>query len=143
MIVGLCSLVLGVLGIVLPLLPTVPFVLLSAYCFARSSTRMHDWLMSHPWFSEPLNNWQQQKAMRRSLKHRAMLLSGISFTISILLVPLVWVKLLLCCGLVILLLFLWRIPEIADNDVQSGVGRDVKSNRKRNMNQANESESGE
>jgi len=47
---GLVFVGLGVLGIVLPGLPATPFLLLAAYCFARSFPRLHHWLVTHPWF---------------------------------------------------------------------------------------------
>ena len=50
LIAGSISLGLGLLGVFLPLLPTVPFVLLAAFCFARSSERLHDWMLEHPKF---------------------------------------------------------------------------------------------
>ncbi|AVV81902.1 membrane protein [Shewanella putrefaciens] len=56
LLLGLTALALGLLGIVLPLLPTVPFILLAAFCFARSSERLHMWLMAHPWFADALTN---------------------------------------------------------------------------------------
>jgi uncharacterized membrane protein YbaN (DUF454 family) len=114
LLLGVSSLVLGVIGIVVPLLPTVPFILLAAFCFARSSPALHNWLMSHPWFSDALNQWQQQRAIRKGLKRRGLFFTALSFCISILLVPLLWLKLMLlvmACGL---LLFLWRIPEIKE-----------------------------
>lgn len=111
---GLCSLALGLLGIPLPILPTVPFILLAAYCFARSSDRLHHWLMTHPWFSEALNDWEQNRGIRKGLKKKAYIMSALSFSLSITIVPLLWVKaLLLCCGLG-LCYFLWQIPEIED-----------------------------
>ena len=114
LIVGLLSLLLGVIGIVVPLLPTVPFILLSAFCFARSSERLHTWLMTHPWFAEALNNWQTKRALNRTLKRRAMIMTTLSFAISITLVPLIWVKLMLLGMLCGLLIYLWQIPELTD-----------------------------
>lgn len=73
--VGLLSFVLGIIGIVVPLLPTVPFILLAAFCFARSSDKLHLWLMTHPWFSEALINWQTKRAMNKALKRRAMIMT--------------------------------------------------------------------
>lgn len=115
LLMGLSSLALGVIGIVVPLLPSVPFILLAAFCFARSSQTLHTWLMSHPWFSDALTQWQQQRAIRKGLKRRALFFTALSFCLSILVVPLLWLKLMLltmACGL---LLFMWKIPEIDDD----------------------------
>jgi uncharacterized membrane protein YbaN (DUF454 family) len=115
LLLGLSSLALGVIGIVVPLLPTAPFILLAAYCFARSSQTLHNWLMTHPWFSDGLSQWQQHRAIRKGLKRKALFVTALSFLLSILIVPLVWLKLMLvimACGL---LLFLWKIPEIEDD----------------------------
>ncbi|ABV86831.1 YbaN family protein [Shewanella pealeana] len=112
LIIGLCSLVLGLLGILLPILPTVPFILLAAYCFARSSDRLYQWLMSHPWFADALKNWQSQGAIRRSLKKKAYIVSSLSFLTSIVIVPLIWVKVMLACLGTGLIIYLRSIPEI-------------------------------
>ncbi|GIU15421.1 MULTISPECIES: YbaN family protein [unclassified Shewanella] len=112
LILGLCSLVLGLLGILLPILPTVPFILLAAYCFARSSDRLYQWLMSHPWFADALKNWQAQGAIRKSLKKKAYIVSSLSFLTSIVIVPLIWVKVMLACLGTGLILYLRSIPEI-------------------------------
>lgn len=56
-IIGVVSLALGALGIVLPILPTTPFLLLSTYCFARSSTRLHTYLVNHPVFGTYISNY--------------------------------------------------------------------------------------
>lgn len=112
LLLGLIALALGLLGIVLPLLPTVPFILLAAFCFARSSERLHFWLMTHPWFADTLTQWQQQGAMRKSLKRKAMLVSVLSFSFSIIIVPILWVKGVLIVMALILLWYLKMIPEI-------------------------------
>ncbi|MGI2260021.1 YbaN family protein [Shewanella sp. GXUN23E] len=116
--VGLTSLALGILGIVLPLLPTVPFILLSAYCFARSSERLHNWLLQHPWFSQSLRDWEEKRAVRPGLKRRAMMVSLLSFGVSIAIVPLVWVKIMLCVCCLALMCYLWRLPVIASHEIQ-------------------------
>ena len=65
---GILALTLGVAGIFLPLLPTVPFALLAAYCFSRSSKRMHDWLLAHPQLGPAIIDWQQNRVIDRRNK---------------------------------------------------------------------------
>ncbi len=65
---GLLSTLLGIIGIALPLLPTTPFLLLAALCFAQSSERMHSWLMEHPTFGPIILNWQEHGAIDRRSK---------------------------------------------------------------------------
>lgn len=67
-ILGLLSVGLGVIGIVVPLLPTVPFVLLAAFCFARSSERLHNWLLTHPRFGPVIEDWNRNGAISPRVK---------------------------------------------------------------------------
>ena len=66
--VGCLSLTLGALGIALPLLPTTPFVLLAAFAFARSSNRLHEWLITHDVFGALIDNWHRHGAISRRAK---------------------------------------------------------------------------
>ena len=59
---GLVALLLGVVGIFLPLLPTTPFVLLAAACFSRGSTRCERWLLSHRTFGPMVRDWRRHRA---------------------------------------------------------------------------------
>ena len=63
---------LGLLGVVLPVLPTTPFLLLAAGCFARSSPRLHGWLLGHPVFGPPIRNWEENGAISRKAKRLAV-----------------------------------------------------------------------
>ncbi|MDJ0995193.1 MAG: YbaN family protein [Dinoroseobacter sp.] len=65
---GFLTLCFAVIGIFLPLWPTVPFLLLSAFCFARGSARLHAWLITHPRFGPPINNWMERGAIGISSK---------------------------------------------------------------------------
>ena len=67
-LIGVASLALGALGVVLPLLPTTPFVLLAAFCFARSSKRLHQWLLDHNLFGPLIENWHEHGAISRRTK---------------------------------------------------------------------------
>ena len=65
---GWLSVGLGIAGAVLPILPTTPFMLLAAYCFAHSSPRLHAWIVNHPTFGPPVRNWQSHGAITRRAK---------------------------------------------------------------------------
>ncbi len=69
---GLLSLGLGILGIFLPLLPTTALVILAAFCFARGSQRLHDWLTGHPRFGPPIEAWRRHGAISRGAKQLAV-----------------------------------------------------------------------
>ena len=60
---GFFLLILAAIGVVLPLLPTTPFVLLAALCFSKSSQRWHQWLLQSPTFGPGLLRWEQQRCL--------------------------------------------------------------------------------
>ncbi len=65
---GCLAVATGALGVVLPLLPTTPFLLLAAYAFARSSPRLHRWLLEHKRFGPIIENWGRYGAISRRTK---------------------------------------------------------------------------
>ncbi len=70
--VGSGFLSLGLVGVVLPVVPTTPFLLIAAACFARSSPRLHGWLLDHPLFGPPIRDWQAHGAIRPRAKAMAL-----------------------------------------------------------------------
>lgn len=68
---GVLALVTGIVGIFVPLLPTTPFVLLAAFCFARSSPRLEAWLLAHPRFGPMVRNWRERHAIPLRAKQLA------------------------------------------------------------------------
>ncbi|MDJ0698709.1 MAG: YbaN family protein [Woeseiaceae bacterium] len=67
-VVGLIALVLGAIGVALPLLPTTPFVLVAAFAFAKSSERLHNWLVEHDVFGALIRNWREHGAISKRAK---------------------------------------------------------------------------
>jgi len=80
---GMICVGLGALGILLPGLPTTPFLLVAAYCFARSSEHFHDWLLNHRWFGSYVRNFEEGRGMTRPAKATTLLVMWLSFGVTI------------------------------------------------------------
>ncbi|WP_220128808.1 YbaN family protein [Bdellovibrio sp. KM01] len=78
-VLGSVSLILGIIGAFLPVLPTTPFVLLSAWCFLRSSEKAHAWLYRQPLFGKALTDWDRNKAISR--KNKVIAITMILFSL--------------------------------------------------------------
>lgn len=83
MVLGWLALLAGMIGIFLPVLPTTPFVLLAAACFARGSPRFYFWLCSHRLFGPVLRDWQMHRSIPRRAKRLAIGMMWVSMTISV------------------------------------------------------------
>ncbi|OQW42108.1 MAG: hypothetical protein A4S08_01525 [Proteobacteria bacterium SG_bin4] len=108
---GFLALLLAVLGAILPVLPTTPFVLLAAACFARGSERFHRKLLENRIAGPIIREWQLYHSIPPRVKRWAYLLMAISFGSSILIVPELWQKVMLVVIGSVLAFYLWRIPE--------------------------------
>lgn len=75
---GILSLTLGTIGIFLPLLPTTPFILLAATCFAKSSQRFHKYLINNKYFGPIIEDWQE----KRRIPYKAKVIMSISMLVS-------------------------------------------------------------
>jgi len=82
MVLGWASLGLGALGVLLPLLPTTPFLILAAYFFSRSSQRMHAWLLNHRVFGPPIENWRTHRAISTGAKLAALAAMALILAVS-------------------------------------------------------------
>lgn len=107
---GLAALVLAVLGVFLPVLPTTPFVLLAAAFFARGSARLHHYLLHHKIFGPIIQDWEEHRSMPPGVKPWAFTLLAISFAGSIYAVESAVLRLALAALGIVLALFLWRVP---------------------------------
>ena len=110
---GILALCFGTVGIVLPLVPTVPFLLLAAFCFAQSSPQLHNWLVNHAVLGPPIRDWQAHGAIRRPAKLMATASIALVFGLSVVL-GLGWQILAIQAAvLCAVLLFIWTRPEAA------------------------------
>lgn len=107
---GFTSVALGTLGTVLPLLPTVPFMILAAFCFARSSPALEARLMNHPQFGHHLVAWREKGIVSRRAKWSAATAFAISIAIGLVTLPPPW-SLVPMGVAVISLTWIWRRPE--------------------------------
>ncbi len=105
------SLALGVIGIVLPVVPTTPFILLAAFAAARGSQRLHGWMRNHPHFGPMLQDWERDGAVSRRAKYFAtitMLGSAVGlFVFS----PHWWMAAIVAAIMLAVAIWLWRRPE--------------------------------
>ncbi len=116
---GFISVGLGVAGIPLPLLPTTPFLLLAAFCFARGSERWHNWLMSHRTLSPYIRAFRHRTGLTREQKWRIAATVTVTLLITAVLTP-VWMGRALAAFIwVTSILFVYLSPsarETRDSD---------------------------
>ena len=108
---GLLCVALAMIGIALPLLPTVPFLLLAAFFFARSSDRLHNWLITHRVFGPMILDWQTSGAIRPGAKKAATVSIAAVFGFSILISVPSYVLVIQAVVLGAVLIFIWSRPS--------------------------------
>ncbi|MDK4502388.1 YbaN family protein [Fusobacterium necrophorum] len=86
------SLILGGIGIFLPLLPTTPFILLSAFCFQKSSERFHQWILNSPIFGKYIRDYQEQKGITLKNKIVAVTFMALGMSFSAYKVPNIYMR---------------------------------------------------
>ena len=108
---GIVSLSMGVVGAFVPLLPTVPLILLAAFCFARSSERLHNWLVTHPRFGPAIQDWSDRGAIARPAKWAASVSMAAAFALSVAIgLPLTLLG-IQALVLVAVAVFIWSRPD--------------------------------
>lgn len=112
LVTGWVALLTAIVGIFLPLIPTTPLLLLAAFCFSRSSSRLHQWLLSHKTLGPIIDRWHRTGTIDRSIKIKAIALLAVSFAITLFFAPvgMLGKALLLSLGLSIAY-YLASLPE--------------------------------
>lgn len=108
---GICAVALGVIGVVLPILPTTPFVLLAAWCFLKSSPRAYAWLHQQRFLGPALRNWEERRAISRPTKKLALSMILISLIIIWWRVPHLWLQIAVTTLLAVVSVFIVTRPE--------------------------------
>ncbi len=107
---GIVFLILGAIGIILPLLPTTPFLLLAAFCFARGSEKMNNWLLNHRIFGPPIRNWRDYGAVSAKAKNLALMVMAPMAPAAYLLGAPLWAIGIQSSILIAVAIFIWTRP---------------------------------
>ena len=110
--VGWFALALGLIGIFLPLIPTTPFLLLTAFCFSRGSERLHRWLLRQPWIGKVISDWERDRVipLRVKIIASALLLCSVIYPTFFMSIP--WgAKLVMGATLGAVVLVIWCYPS--------------------------------
>jgi len=105
---GWLSVVLGVIGIFVPVLPTTPFLLLAAACFVRSSRRLYHWLVSHPRLGPWIRDYLDGQGIPLKAKVYSIGLMWASIAFSCYLVPLSWARAFMLTSAVLVSLYILK-----------------------------------
>ena len=108
LVIGWLSVVLGVIGIFVPVLPTTPFLLLAAACFVRSSRRFYLWLVEHPRLGPWIRDYLEGQGIPLKGKVYALVLMWASISLSCFLVPLPWARGVMLTSAVLVSIYILR-----------------------------------
>lgn len=108
---GFCCFIIGAIGIIVPLLPTTPFMLLATFAFARSSDTLHQWLLNHPRFGPSIRDWNAYGVIARRAKIIALLTIFATFLISIIMALPLYILIIQAVVLALVALFIISRPE--------------------------------
>lgn len=108
---GLLFLLLGFIGLLLPIVPTTPFILVSVWFFARSSKKLEDWLINHKVFGKSIRDWKEKGAISKNAKLSAIPLIIFSFSATIYFNEIFYLDLLLAVLGISILIFINTRPS--------------------------------
>ncbi len=122
---GTLCVALAILGMLLPLLPTTPFLLLAAFCYGRSSDRFYQRLISNKWFGKYLQNYREGRGIpvRQKILTILMLWASIGLSLYLVATP-IWTKLILLCVATGVSIYLIRVKSRVDGPTRSDLSAD-------------------
>jgi uncharacterized membrane protein YbaN (DUF454 family) len=110
LILGFISLGFAYIGLITPGIPYSPFIVASAYFFAKSSKRMHNWIYNHRIFGPFLINWETKKIFPKKMKYFMLIMMSTSLTIIFFTVPNILVFIYTALIMLIVAIWAWRFP---------------------------------
>lgn len=117
LVAGMACVGLGVLGILLPVVPTTPFLLLAAACYARSSERFYVWLLTNRIFGSYIRDWRDNRGLSVPVKLWVIAVLATTMGLSIYFVPLVPVRILLALTGLGVSVYILRLPTKRNDSV--------------------------
>jgi uncharacterized membrane protein YbaN (DUF454 family) len=111
---GSLSLVMGIIGIFVPVWPTTVFLLISAWAYSKSNEKFYNWLISNKYFGEYIRNYREKRGLPVKIKVRTTLFLWITILISVYLVNIVWLKLLLIVIAISVSLHVWMLKTFRE-----------------------------
>ncbi|WP_395344480.1 YbaN family protein [Ningiella sp. W23] len=109
---GWLFVILGIVGVLLPLVPTTPFLLLAAFCFSRSSERFHNMLLNHRIFGPSIRDWNDHGVIKLHIKWLSSVLMITMVTYPLLfMIKNNWVRASVALAIICVLIFIWTRPS--------------------------------
>lgn len=121
LILGHVSLALGLIAIVIPVLPTTPFLLLASYCFYKSSERLHAWLMNHPLLGDKLRDYIEHRSVSRRTKITAIAFLWTSLLVSMILINIGYIRVIMAIVGSAVTIHLLSLRTLPDQPIQEPV----------------------
>ncbi|KAB8131801.1 DUF454 domain-containing protein [Gracilibacillus oryzae] len=107
---GLLSLVTGVIGVIIPILPTTPLIILAAFCFGKSSPALHYWLVTNRYFGHYITDYQKGRGVPIRIKVFAVIIVWISVLFTLIIIPLLFVKIFMLFIALSVTIFIFTSP---------------------------------
>lgn len=117
--IGTVSLVLGIIGIFTPVLPTTPFLLLTAACYARASQKFYNWLMNNKYFGSFIRDWRIHKAIPLRAKIISVSSIVITMTVSAIFAPILAVRIGMAVVGICVIAYILRFPTKRADDSEN------------------------
>lgn len=112
LLLGHLCLVLGVIGMMLPLIPTTPFLLLAAFLYSRANSRLHHWVLNHRYLGPPVRDWEHHGVIGIKAKIVASIMLGLVIFLRIPTLKIeIAFKILVIVILIAVLIFIWTRPS--------------------------------